>query len=179
MYFKFIQDKKQQALRDSLATFMSFATSFMISILCYAICNLFVCFLNIDADVISVKYVMIFVALFLLIFLTFVLVYAFTKKGVIIDKNLITIKIGYFDRMGIYFKTEISINDIVSVEYMEKYKHSEVLKDYRNYNYRWFCVITFAKNTPVAKVQLNNDNIYLIPLDDVNTFVKTFNNYKK
>jgi phosphoglycerol transferase MdoB-like AlkP superfamily enzyme len=178
MYFKFNQSKKPRALRNLFATFLSFTSSIMISVLCYAITNLFVCFLNIDLDITSIKYILVFVLLFALILLSFVLIYAFTKKGVVIDENLIVIKVGFFDNSSVFYKSNIPIDDVVSIEYMQGYKSKEVLKDYKNYNYSWISVGMFCKNTPVAKVLLNNDIIYLIPLEDINTFIKTFNNYK-
>jgi hypothetical protein len=177
MYFKFVQNKKQKVLRNCWAIFMYFAISFAVSALCYAIVNLFLSLLVSGFDPISIKYIMIFVALLGLIFLTLVLMYAFTRKGVVINENSITIKLGYFEKF-IFYKTEIPINNVVSIEYMENYDFWELQKDYRNCNYRWLSVGMFFKNTPIAKVLLNNNCIYLIPLEDINTFIRTFNNYK-
>lgn len=172
MYFEFPKGKKDRMLRSLYAIFCSFALSVNVSLICFVISNLFVVLLDFGVDIIFFKYIIIFVLLFIILWLILNLIYVFTKKGAFINDDKIVISIGYFERLDIPFKITIKTENIVSINYIQQFNYKDVLKDYKNKNYSWIKLGVFNNNTSVVKITMYNKQIYLLPLENADTFVE-------
>lgn len=172
MFFEFNQDKKLKRTELLFALFLNATNGIIFSALGYAISNLIFIFIFDNFDIISFKYIMVFVLLSILIFSALMFVFFKTNKGITITENELLFSTGYRSKV-LSFKNRIAIDNIVSVEYIEDYDLSKTLKsDYKNYNYSWRIVGNNCKNIPFVKIQTKNDIIYLLPIQNINEFIK-------
>lgn len=175
MFFEFNNDKKFRRNELAYAIFNNFTISFMFSALAYAICNLIGIFIFDNLDVISIRYMLCFVVLCVVIFSALMLLFYKTDKGVTITNNAIVFSTGYFSKAH-SFKTAILIDEIVSIEAVELFNLVKVLKaDYRNYNYKWVLIGANSKNLTLVKIQTKNDVNYLLPIQDISGFINYTN----
>lgn len=175
MFFEFNQSKKFKRTQLLYALVLSLTNGIIFSILCYAIVNLISIFIFDDLNVTSLKYIMAFVLLAILIFSILMFVFYKTDKGIAITENELIFSTGYRTKV-LSFKNRIAIDNIISVEYVEDFDLSKTLKsDYKNYNYSWRCIGTNCKNIPFAKIQTKDNMVYLLPVQNINEFIKQIN----
>lgn len=172
MFFEFNQDKKLKRTELLFALFLNATNGIVFSALGYAISNLIIIFIFDNFDIISFKYIMVFVLLSILIFSALMFVFFKTNKGITITENELLFSTGYRSKV-FSFNNRIAIDNIVSVECVKDFDLSKTLKsDYKNYNYSWRIVGTNCKNIPYAKIHTKDNIVYLLPVKNINEFIK-------
>lgn len=180
MFFRYNQSKRYKRIIGCLKVFSAFYVSFAASALFYAISGLIVVIFDKECkiDLISLKYALIFICFFVILFVALTLVFLNKKDGLYITENSIYIT-GDFIRG---FPTDITIpfNSIISVEHIDRFNYRETLKNYKSHNYRWYVVGNNMKNLEFVKIHSSDeasayDTIYLIPLDDIDGFIAEYN----
>lgn len=180
MFFRFNQGKRYKIITGFYQAFSAFCLSFVVSVLLYAISNLIVVAFDEECriDIISLKYMSIFICFFVILFIALMLAFFNKKFGLYITENSICIT-GDFIR-GVPTNITIPFDSIISVEHIDRFSYKETLKNYKNHNYRWYIIGINMKNLEFVKIHASDkasayDTIYLIPLDDIDGFMAEYN----
>lgn len=180
MFFEYNQSKCYKKKMGCYKAFSAFYVSFAASALFYAITSLIVGIIDKECkiDLISLKYVSIFICFFVALFIALTLVFLNKKYGLYITENSFYIT-GDFIR-GIPTDITIPFDSVISVEHIEHFSYRETLKNYKNHNYRWYVVGNSMKNLEFVKIHSSDeasayDTMYLIPLDDIDGFIAEYN----
>lgn len=180
MFFRYNQSKHYKRIMGCYKAFSAFFVSFAASILLYAISNLFVVIFDEECiiDIISLKYMSIFICFFVILFIALTLVFLNKKEGLYITENSIYITGDYI--RGIPTNITIPFDSIISVECIDRFSYKETLKNYINHNYRWYVIGINMKNLEFVKIHASDkasayDTMYLIPLDDIDGFMAEYN----
>lgn len=180
MFFEYNQSRRYKKIMGCYKVFSAFYVSFAASALFYAIASLIVSIIDKECkiDLISLKYISIFICFFVILFIALTLVFLNKKYGLYITENSIYIT-GDFIR-GLPTDITIPFNSIISVEHIDRFNYRETLKNYKNHNYRWYVVGNSMKNLEFVKIHSSDeasayDTMYLIPLDDIDGFIAEYN----
>ena len=173
--------KNKEFIRNNIifALFSNCLYAFIISAACYALSNLIV-FINDDIDTISLLYLSVFSALFIILNIIFDLVYFNIEKGLILTDTEIIITNGYFARFQ-DFRTKIKFSNIESIKYDENLDLRELKRDYKNSNYSRITIGVSLKMVPVARITTNEEHpkIYFVACENITGLIEAFNSLSK
>ncbi len=176
MYFRFNQDKKFLTRNYLLAWLSMTVNALAIAAICYGVSAIVLfLILNLDIEILSFRYISIFIAIFAAALLILGIVFVRTQKGIIVEDNSIVINSGYFIKYQ-PVHNRINISDISSVRCVESYK---VWKErYKQKNNDFFAVSVWEVGTSAPLVEITDsvsNIIYLVPCERSEEFAKVLN----
>ncbi|MDO4847860.1 MAG: hypothetical protein Q3968_07010 [Clostridiaceae bacterium] len=177
MYFRFNQDKKSLSRNYFFAWLSMTVNALAIAVICYGLSAIILLLiLNLEINILSIRYISIFLIIFVVALLTFSIVFVRTQKGIIVEENSIVINSGYFIKYQ-PVHNRINISDISSVRYVDNYK---AWKERHKQNKKGFFAVSVweaGTNAPLVEICDSVSNIvYLVPCERPEEFVEILSN---